>query len=257
LAPAAESRLRAGGADIVLGRPVRALRRRGDGFELEHGPTRDAVRLPADAVLLALPAAPAARLLTELSPPAASRLADIEYASVAIVTLVLPVLEVPPTLRGLSGYLVPAVPGRAVKAVTVSSSKWAWVSAAAGGQLVVRCSIGRHGDVTDLQRPDEELVRLATGELRTTGLTTEPVANRVTRWGGALPQYTVGHPARVAGVRDALSAEPRIALAGAAYEGVGLAACIRTGRAAAARLLAGLASRAPRQQPHPHHAAGS
>jgi len=64
-----------------------------------------------------------------------------------------------------------------------------------------------------------------------------PAWSRVTRWGGALPQYAPGHLGRVAVARSALAELPGIALAGAAYDGVGIPACIRSGSAAAERLL--------------------
>ena len=56
---------------------------------------------------------------------------------------------------------------------------------------------------------------------------------RVTRWGGALPQYNVGHLERVAAIRAAVAAQPGLAVAGAAYDGVGIPACVATARAAA------------------------
>ena len=67
---------------------------------------------------------------------------------------------------------------------------------------IVRCSVGRSGDVAVLQRDDEDLAALAAAELADAiGLTAQPVAQRVTRWGGGLPQYNVGHLDRVARIR--------------------------------------------------------
>jgi oxygen-dependent protoporphyrinogen oxidase len=102
---------------------------------------------------------------------------------------------------------------------------------------VVRCSIGRHGATRELQRDDDELVDLAVAELRSTlGLAGSPIATRVSRWGGGLPQYTVGHLDRVQRVRDAVAAVPGLAVCGAAYDGVGVPACIRSGQLAARQL---------------------
>jgi oxygen-dependent protoporphyrinogen oxidase len=67
----------------------------------------------------------------------------------------------------------------------------------------------------------------------------------VTRWGGALPQYTVGHLDRVAAIRATVAAQPGLAVCGAAYDGVGVPACVATGRAAAGQVLAFLADRPP------------
>jgi protoporphyrinogen/coproporphyrinogen III oxidase len=138
---------------------------------------------------------------------------------------------------GWSGYLVPAVDGRAVKAVTFSSVKWPHLAEAAPGAEpleIVRCSVGRIGEEALLQRADEELAALAAAELAAaTGVAGAPVAHRITRWGGALPQYTVGHLDRVARIRTAVAAQPGLAVCGAAYEGVGIPACVATARAAA------------------------
>src|SRR5690606_15691606 len=99
--------------------------------------------------------------------------------------------------------------------------------------VIVRASLGRHGDTEVLRHTDDSLVELARAELSRLGTTPlpDPVATRVTRWGGALPQYGVGHVARIATVRSGLP--PTLALAGAAFDGVGIAACVRSGEAAA------------------------
>jgi len=64
-----------------------------------------------------------------------------------------------------------------------------------------------------------------------------PVASRVTRWGGALPQYTVGHLDRVARIRAAVASQPGLAVCGAAYDGVGIPACVATARAAVSQVM--------------------
>ena len=73
-----------------------------------HGPTVDEQAIEADAVVMAVPAHPAARLLGDYAPVAATELAAIDYASVAIVTLAFPAASMP-SMSG-SGYLVPALP---------------------------------------------------------------------------------------------------------------------------------------------------
>ncbi len=56
------------------------------------------------------------------------------------------------------------------------------------------------------------------------------------RWGGALPQYAVGHLDRVARIRAAVAAVPGLEVCGAAYDGVGIPAVIGSARRAAASL---------------------
>ncbi len=168
-------------------------------------------------------------------PVAAAELAGIDAASMAIVTTVWRREHAP--AQSSSGYLVPAAPGRPVKAVTFASAKWAHLDR--DGLVVVRASIGRHGDVADLQREDADLVAAAATELSGyAGFTGTPVASRVTRWGGGLPQYAVGHLGRVTRIRAAVAAVPGLAVCGASYDGVGIPACIKTGQQAAKQILA-------------------
>lgn len=228
--------LTASGARLINRRTVRRVMRAPHGWRVVHGPTTDEQVIEAHAVILAVPPAPAARLLTDVAPEAATDLATIETASMAIVTTVWRRTDIGPAPG--SGYLVPAAtrPRRAVKAVTFASAKWPHL--AGGDTAVVRCSIGRYGDTTDLQRDDDELVALAVAELTGhAGFRGHPPAARVTRWGGGLPQYTVGHRAKVARIRAAVAAQPGLAVCGAAYDGVGVPACIRTGRQAARDVL--------------------
>ena len=235
----AETTGEASGADILLGRTVRELRRTPSGFAVVHGPTTDPREIAADAVVVAVPPAPAARLLGDVAPSAAAELAQIEMASVVLVTLVWrrAHVRVPPG----SGYLVPPRVGRPVKGVTVASSKWAHLDD--GEHVAVRCSFGRYGDTADVQRDDDELVRLAVEEIALTGAVTgAPVATRVSRWGGGLPQYAVGHVDRIRRIREAVALVPGLAVCGAAYEGVGIPACIRSGQQAADQVRAVIAA---------------
>jgi len=234
-----EAVAKASGADVRTNAMVRELGRTATGWRLTVGSAADPEYVDADAVILATPAAPAARLLKDSAGEAAARLAEIPYASMAIVTLAFRADDFPAQQR--SGYLVPAVDGRAVKAVTFSTVKWPHLAAKAPVHIV-RCSVGRSGDVAVLQRDDEDLAALAAAELAgAVGMTAAPVARRVTRWGGGLPQYNVGHLDRVAAVRAAVAGQPGLAVAGAAYDGVGIPACVSTAKSAAAQVLAYLA----------------
>jgi oxygen-dependent protoporphyrinogen oxidase len=234
---------KASGADIRTSAMVRQLARTETGWRLTIGSAADPEYLEADAVILACPAAPAARLLMTTAPAASAALSEIPYASMAIITLAYRAADFPAT--GRSGYLVPAVDGKAVKAATFSTVKWphlAQAAADAGSAFhIIRCSVGRIGEVALLQRDDQDLVSLAAAELaEATGVSGAPVESRVTRWGGGLPQYNVGHLDRVARIRAAVAAQPGLAVAGAAYDGVGIPACIATARQAAGQVLAGL-----------------
>jgi oxygen-dependent protoporphyrinogen oxidase len=100
-------------------------------------------------------------------------------------------------------------------------------------------SIGRAGETEHLQRNDDDLTAMALRDLETVlgEKLPMPQRTRVDRWGGGLPQYAPGHLQRVEEARAALGAN--VALAGAAYDGIGIPACIASGERAAQRLLEG------------------
>lgn len=230
---------RAAGADIRTGTRVSALRRAADGWSLVvHGPDGE-TRMAADAVVLAVPAPAAARLLDAESPAAAAELATVEYAGMALVTMAYRRRD----LHGLpdaSGFLVPPVDGRTIKASTFSSRKWGWVDEADRDTFVLRTSIGRHGDTADLAWDDAELVRLSREDLTAAvGITAAPIAARVTRWDGGLPQYPVGHVDRVARIREHVAKLPGLAMCGAFHDGVGIPACVAAAGRAADAILGG------------------
>jgi protoporphyrinogen/coproporphyrinogen III oxidase len=221
---------------VRTGVTVRELARTPTGWRLVTGPTIAREVVEADAVVLAVPAHPAARLLREVAPAAAAEVGVLDYASVGLVGLALPDLALPK----LSGFLVPVTEGRSVKAMTNFTLKWGRDSA---GVTLLRGSVGRAGETAALQRDDSELAELVhreLGELLGTALPV-PLDWQVTRWGGGLPQYGPGHLDRVAQVRAAV---PKgLTLAGAGYDGVGIPACVGSGEAAAMQLAGELAGR--------------
>lgn len=231
---------RAAGARILTGTPAGEILRTPDGWRIT---TPDEV-LDADAVVLATPAGPAARLLGALAPAAATALREAEYASMALVTMAFRRSDLPPSITdgGASGFLVPPVDGRTIKASTFSSNKWAW-SGADPELFLLRTSIGRHGDEGDLKREDAELVGVSLADLgEAVGLAARPVASTVTRWDDGLPQYPVGHLARVARIRAAVAELPGLAVCGALYDGVGIPACVASAGKAADAVRAAMAT---------------
>jgi oxygen-dependent protoporphyrinogen oxidase len=153
----------------------------------------------------------------------------------AVITLAFRADAVP-ALTG-SGFLVPPVDGRTIKAATFSYAKWDWVREAGDGILLLRTSVGRHREESVLQVPDDDLVAASLADLAgATGLSARPVDTRVQRWGGGLPQYAVGHLERVARIRSDVARVPGLAVCGAAYDGVGIPAVIGSARRAVATL---------------------
>jgi oxygen-dependent protoporphyrinogen oxidase len=219
--PTALARL--SGARLALGEPVRTIERNGQQWRV-NGEN-------FDGVVVAVPAAPAGRLLG----PLGIDVPEVDYASVALATFVFPAGTVLPPGSGL---LVPPSRGRTMKAATFLSQKWPHLARLAPGPIV-RASAGRFGDVRDLQRPDVELLgMLAADFTAATGVLAKPEAAELRRWGGGLPQYRPGHLDRVAALRGQL---PRgLAVAGAAWDGVGVPACLASGTRAAEAVLAAL-----------------
>ena len=238
-----EAVARASGAEIRTDATVRQVTRTESGWELVVGPTTAVEVINVDAVIVATPAPAAGRLLSVAAPEAAFALAAIDCASMAVISFAMPRESFPKAPEG-SGFLVPPVDGKCIKAVTYSSNKWEWVAREAGEEIVMfRCSIGRAGETELLQRDDAELIELALTDLgEAVGLTGKPTDAVVTRWGGGLPQYTVGHLKRVATIDADVATVPGLEVCGATYRGVGIPAVIASAQGAVARLLSDLAT---------------
>ena len=234
LVDALARRLDAAGVEVRTGEPVGALQSGGDGSYLVASASGPIV---ADAVVVALPAPAASRLLAPHAPGAGATLTAIEHASVTLVALAYPSAAVPRALDG-SGFVVAAGQGRLMTACSWASSKWAHL--ARPGHVLLRVSAGRAGDERASTLDDDAVVarlRLELGEAL--GITGPPAEIRVARWPGAFPQYAPGHLARMAAAEKELAGRlPGVTLAGALLAGVGLPACIGSGREAARRALA-------------------
>ena len=222
----------ASGLDVRTGVAVTSLERVAGGYELAG----DWGSLRAGAVVLAVPAAVAAVLLRDLAPEAAGALAATRTASVATVVARYPRAALPAHLATTTGLLVPSSAGTLLKAATVLSAKWPHL---ADGDVLIRLSAGRAQgpDVTELD--DAALLDRLTADLgAVTGMTARPSSALVHRWRGALAQLEVGHVERTAAARAALAVHPGLLLAGASYDGLGIAACARSGERAAQACLA-------------------
>ncbi len=228
--------LRAG----VAARSLRAPRAAGPALTLADGTT-----LVGDAVVLALPARASAALLAPLDSMVARELLAIPHGSTATVTLAVAAADVPRALDA-TGYVVPRAEGRAALACTWASSKLE--GRAPAGAALFRLFFGGARRPELAERDDAYLVGLARQELREVlRVTAAPRLVRVTRWLGAMPQYELGHAARVAAVEARVAALPWLAVAGNAFHGVGVPDCIRSGEAAAVRTRGYLAALADRE----------
>ena len=224
-----------GRVDVCVGQAVARVSRHGPGFEVVLA---DGEAIVADGVVLATPAFVTAELLAGLDRELAETHAEIPYASSVVVSLGYSRADVVP-LDGY-GYVVPRAEGGDVLACTWSSQKWE--HRAPEGSVLVRVYVGRFGGRDVTTAGGEELVALARDEIAFLGVAAIPMLTRVHRWTLGMPQYVLGHPDRLERIEAALASHPGLALAGAAYRGVGIPDCIASGEAAAesvARALVG------------------
>jgi len=234
-------------ADAVLAdavsRGLELVTARAVGLEREGRHWRVALEggraLRADGVVAATPAGVAAGLLRAHAARAATLLAAIPYASVAMLSIAVDAASIERELDG-SGYLVPRREGRTITACSWATSKWPHLGD--GSRVWLRASVGRDGDDRALSLSDEALIAAVLGDLADTmALHGEPAEVRVTRWPGSFPQYRPGHLDRVSAIdADLAATTPTVVVAGAALRGLGVPACIRQGRAVAGRVLAAL-----------------
>jgi oxygen-dependent protoporphyrinogen oxidase len=237
LVDALAARLTERGVDIRVSAPADRLQRVDGAWAVWSGGAAS----QADAVVLATPAPATATLLSPHNDEAAALLETIEYASVVLVTFLATAAEVPSPLQG-TGLLVPRNSRRpggdmlAVTACTFLDRKWPHL--ARDGEVLLRASLGRIDDARPDEWSDDEVIERAWDELGAImGVTGQPSAAAVVRCPRALPQYRVHHLLRTAGAEAAVARLGGVAVAGAAYHGVGIPACIASGRAAAHALL--------------------
>lgn len=212
----------------------------------------DLEALDADAILLATPGWVTAELVRQSAPGAAALLGAIRYASVAVVSIAVDRASVVHPLEG-SGFLVPRSEGLLLTACSWATSKWSHL-ARDDGLVVMRASAGRIGDTRAEDLNDTALVERLLRDLSTTmGTDLDPHEVRVSRWPRGFPQYEPGHLTRVEEIeRSIANALPRVRVAGAALRGLGVPACIRQGREAAASLCSDVDAPVPdRPDPRP------
>jgi oxygen-dependent protoporphyrinogen oxidase len=218
--------------DLRLSRPIQTVARDGSRWRVDDE--------AFDAVIVTTPSYAAAPLLRAVAADAADALERIEYASIALTLISYPADAFARPLDG-SGFVVARDSGLHMTACSWASSKWAGIG---GGDVILRVSAGRWNEEAVLDRDDASLVELLHAEVeRTMGTTSAPTHTRVVRWPRSFPQQTVGHLDRVQALETALNATaPGVVLAGAAYRGLGLPACVGQAEAAASRALAGVSA---------------
>jgi oxygen-dependent protoporphyrinogen oxidase len=190
-----------------------------------------------DAVVLTVPARVAAKMVRSLSHVATALLEKIRYASVATVIVSYPTAAIDGlnAFKG-TGLLVPSSRKRLLKAATFVSTKWSHM--VDPDVVLVRLSCGRANEkVIETMNDDELVAKLHSDLVEATGVRTAPIDSYVQRWPDAIPQLQIGHVELVSRIRQELSFFKGIYLAGSSYDGLGIAACLRSGSTAATQCL--------------------
>ena len=199
--------------------------------------TADSAIEEVDAVVMAVPARVAAKIVRPLSHIATALLEKVRYASIATVVVAYPksAIEGLKAFKG-TGLLVPSSKKRLLKAATFVSTKWSHMEDP--NLVLVRLSCGRANEKVIDNFNDVELVsKLHADLVDATGVKAEPVESYVQRWQNAIPQLEIGHVDLVSKIRQDLAFFKGIHLAGSSYDGLGIAACLRSGAKAATECL--------------------
>jgi oxygen-dependent protoporphyrinogen oxidase len=192
-------------------------------------------RFEAAAVILATPAFQAARILASVDPAAATELEKIPYASTATVSLAYRDEDFPRPLDSF-GFVVPAVESRRIMACTFNSLKYP--GRAPEGKVLLRAFVGGSLQPQLFQDNDQTMKTNVCEELADLlGVRARPLFSRIWRYPRSMPQYRVGHERSIQRIEAQLAQFPSLGLAGSAYHGVGISDCVRTGEAAAERIV--------------------
>jgi oxygen-dependent protoporphyrinogen oxidase len=219
--------LRDSGTDMRLRQTVVSIDRSGPGYQIKLS---NGEMLSADAVVLASPPFASADLIEAFMPELAAELRAIEYVSTATVSLIYNEKDLSRPLDGY-GYVIPRKEKRTALACTWTSTKFP--HRAPEGYALVRVFVGRAGQEEDIHWDEATLTEIAQEEVRRTlGIETAPMKAFVSIWEQAMPQYNLGHPARLERIDELLESVPGLALAGNGYRGIGLPDCIHSGELA-------------------------
>jgi oxygen-dependent protoporphyrinogen oxidase len=221
-----------GKASVVSGR-AETMERTATGYRIRIG----GEWLEADRVVVACEAHSAGPLITALDSRLGELLGGVPYSSSMTVALGYDAADFAQLPVGF-GFLVPKKERRRLVACTWVGTKFP--NRVPEGKVVARCFLGGMEDAGVLNESDETITAAVIDELRDiAGVTTRPRFTRIFRWPKSMAQYTVGHPTRLAEVESRVAALPGLYVAGNAYQGIGIPDCIRMGKAAAERILAG------------------
>lgn len=193
--------------------------------------------IEADRLVLACEAHNASLLLAGVDPRIGDLLGAVPYSSSMTVALGFDSADFVSPPAGF-GFLVPKKERRRLVACTWVGTKFP--NRVSDGRILARCFLGGMDDAGILRESDDTILHAVTTELRDiAGVTARPKFSRIFRWPRSMAQYPVGHARRIAELEARVASIPGLHLAGNAFQGIGIPDCIRMGRTAAEKILAG------------------
>ncbi len=224
-----ESKLPKG--SICLNETVKAISQEGDIWTIETNKRN----IDADGVVITTPSYHAGSLLNDIDPKLHQELSSIEYASSAVVILSYKREDITNDLHGF-GFVVPNVEESNLIACSYASKKFA--GRAPDGHVLLRAFVGGtlNSDICNLE--DQIIIEEVAKELSTIlGISTGPEFSMIERYPNAMPQYNVGHIAKIESINNELIKHRGLHIAGNAYGGVGIPDSVHSGEQAAEEIL--------------------
>jgi len=212
------------GEAVRCNTPGEGLTRTKGGWRV-HTPSGD---IDADAVVLACPAPVQARLMRGIDSAVASALDQIPYAPVSVVVSAWPAGAFD---RRPTGFGVLVARGENVGVLGTLFTSEAYPHQSREGEILLRTMVGGSIDGAATQLPHQQLLdRVFSSHERFFGnRRAEPNLVRTYHHPEGIPQYTVGHPSRVAAVAAAQDRFGGLFFGGNHLQGIGVKDCAATG----------------------------
>jgi oxygen-dependent protoporphyrinogen oxidase len=180
--------------------------------------------LETERLVLAVPTDRAGKLLAPLGRAFESQLRTVDYSGVAVVSLGYRKEDVGHPLDGF-GFLVPRSSGLTVLGTVWNSSLFP--GRAPGHHVLLTSFVGGATNPDATKQPADQLVALVHREIKPLMQLREgPVFSNVSVWPRALPQYNLGHTARMAAINNCRADFPGLYLTGNYMNGPAIGACV-------------------------------
>ncbi len=197
-------------------------------FEIVYEKNNQVATVQTKSLIIATPSFVAAKLLDDIAPELTKLLTEIPYTTLAVVPLAYRTEQVARRFDGF-GFLAPR--GQGLRTLGSIWNSSLFPNRAPDGFVLTNSFIGGETDRDALQLSDDELTNVVHRDLQTVlGITGAPIRLPITRWPRAIPQYNLGHAARVATIEAALVRRPGLHLAGNYLHGVALGDLIKQGK---------------------------